>query len=63
MPWTTSLVSHSVAFFFFWLRQVLFIYLFLYFFLAVLGFRFCARADLQLRQAGATHHRGARVTQ
>ena len=31
-------------------------------FLAVLGLRFCARAFLQLRQAGATLHRGARAT-
>ena len=30
--------------------------------MAVLGLRFCARAFLQLRQAGATLHRGARAS-
>ena len=36
-------------------------YLFIYLFLAVLGLRFC-EGFLQLRQAGATLHRGARVS-
>ena len=39
-----------------------FINLFIYLFLAVLGLRFCARAYLQLRRAGATLHRGARAS-
>ena len=30
--------------------------------MAVLGLRVCARAYLQLRQAGATLHRGARAS-
>ena len=34
----------------------------LFLFLAVLGLRFCARAFLQLWQAGATLHRGARAS-
>ena len=41
--------------------RVFFIYLFIYLFLAVLGLRFC-EGFLQLRQAGATLHRGARAS-
>ena len=49
-----SLYKISLFFFFY------FIIIFL--FLAVLGLRFCARAFLQLQQAGATLHRGARAS-
>ena len=45
-----------------WFFFIFIIYLFIYLFLAVLGLRFCARALLQLRQAGATPHRGARAS-
>ena len=39
-----------------------FIYLFIYLFMAVLGLRFLCEGFLQLRQAGATLHRGARAS-
>ena len=39
-----------------------FFFNFIYLFMAVLGLRFCARAFLQLWQAGATLHRGARAS-
>ena len=42
--------------------NTIFINLFIYLFLAVLGLRFYARAFLQLRRAGAALHRGARAS-
>ena len=48
---------------FFFLKEFLYyLFIYLFIFLAVLGLRFCARAFLQLRQAGATLHRGAQAS-
>ena len=51
----------NISFFFFF-KGTLFIYLFIYLFMAVLGLPFCARAFSSCRERGATLHRGARAS-
>ena len=55
---------HPECFFFFFIFILVCLhsFYFMYVCMAVLGLRFCARAFLQLRQVGATLHRGARAS-
>ena len=47
---------------YFFFRKSLFIYLFIYLFMAVLGLRFCARAFSSCGKWGPSLHRGARAS-
>ena len=53
-----KLLPYKVLFFF----KLLFIYLFIYFIFGCVGSSFLCEGFLQLRQAGATLHRGARAS-
>ena len=53
---------HQVTFFFFLNRKSLFIYLFIYLFMAVLGLRFFVRAFSSCGKWGPSLHRGARAS-